>query len=134
MIKVLFLDDEKSLVDSLPLLLRQKGLEVSATHLVDQALEWFSEESFDVVLLDIMMPPAKDMDIEQTAFGRETGVEVARRMKDVRPDVQIVAFTVLTDPEIRKRIRKAGIVEILNKPAELSQIVDVLLRVARTRK
>jgi CheY-like chemotaxis protein len=131
--RVLFLEDEEDLVEYLPRLLKEKALEVTGTVFIDEALERFAKEDFDVVLLDIMMAPAADMDAEELDYGRETGVEVARRMKAIKPDVPIVALTVLTDSKIRAEMREAGIVEILNKPSEPEQIADFLWQVIRVR-
>lgn len=129
MAKVLFLEDERILVEDLPVLLKEEGIEMKSTTSINQALEWFAEEEFDAVLLDIMMPLEKDMDAEQLDYGRETGVEVARRMKAIKPDVPIVALTVRRDPEIQAKMREAGVAMILNKPSELEQIATVLRQV-----
>jgi CheY-like chemotaxis protein len=129
MARVLFLDDEGDLVDYLPYLLKEQSFEVISTTSISEALAKLAEESFDVVLLDIMMPPAKGMEGEHLDYGRETGIEVARKMKAIKPDVPIIAFTVLTDPEILARTREAGVVKTLNKPAEPDQIVYVLRQV-----
>lgn len=76
MYKVLFLEDERYLVQDLPRLLKSKGLNMIGTTSITEALELFAKEKFDAVLLDIMMPPAEDMDAEALDYGRETGVEV----------------------------------------------------------
>jgi len=128
------LDEEEDLSTYLPKLLREKGLEVIGLSSITQALERFAKEPFDAVLLDIMMPPAEDMDAEQLDYGRETGVEVARRMRRLRPDVPIVALTVVRDPEIQAKMWEAGIIEIINKPADPEQIAEVLLRSIQRRK
>jgi len=131
--RVLFLENEEILVEDLPILLKGEGLDVKSTTSIAEALEWFAKEDFDVVLLDIMMPLAEDMDAEQLNHGLETGIEVARRMRAIKPDVPIVAFTVLSAPEVLTEIRKAGVVEIIKKPAELDQIAEVLWQVIRGR-
>jgi CheY-like chemotaxis protein len=129
--KVLFLEDEVILAEDLPVLLKKAELDVVSTASIAEAWDWFNKEEFDVILLDIMMPLADDMDAEQLGYGRETGVEVARRMKECKPDVPLVAFTVLRDSAILKRMREAGIVEVITKPAEVDQITEVLWRVIR---
>jgi DNA-binding response OmpR family regulator len=75
-----------------------------------------------------MMPPSADMDAEAVEYGRETGVEIARRMKALKPQVPIIALTVVSDPEIRTKMREAGIAYIINKPSDLEPMVDALLR------
>jgi len=134
MYKVLFLEDEQSLVQDLPRVLKNMDLNIVGTTSIAAALELFSNERFDGVLLDIAMPPTEDMDAKATSHGRETGVEVARRMQVINPTVPIVALTVVGDKEIQTRMREAGIVEIINKPAEKEQIAETLLRkISHTR-
>ena len=103
--RVLYLEDEKSLVEDLPTLLREKELEVVGTTSVSKALTWISEQHFDAVLLDIQMPP-ENIDPESVDFGRETGVDVARRIKNIKPEIPIVAFTVVRDTQILRRFEK----------------------------
>jgi CheY-like chemotaxis protein len=131
--RVLYLEDEEGPLEVLPLLLREEGIEIIGTSSIEDALQWVSEQSFDAVLLDIMMPPAENMDDESLDYGRLTGIEVARRVKAKRPELPIVAFTVLTDREIRAQIRDAGAIEIISKPCEPDAIADTLLRVIRNR-
>jgi len=131
MARVLFLEDEEDLVLYLPRLFKE-DLEIVGTTSIDEALRQFAEEDFDAVLLDIVMPPADDMDAEQLDYGRMTGVEVARRMGAMKPDVPIVAFTVLTDPQILREAWEAGVVRIINKPAEADQVADALWQVIRS--
>ena len=130
MLRVLFLEDEPDLAEYLPIVLANRGLEVIGTTSIDKTLELFEKEDFDAVLLDIMMSPTPDMDAEKLDYGRRTGIEVARRMKAAKPDVPIVAFTVVTDPKVRQEMRKAGIVVmIISKPDEPARIAQELLRI-----
>ncbi|MGC1377183.1 MAG: response regulator [Anaerolineales bacterium] len=131
MVKILYLEDEQDLVDLLPMLLKGKGLEVFATTSIEEALERFTEEKFDAVLLDIMMQPADDMDAEKLDYGRKTGIEVARRMMALKPEIPIVAFTVMTDEKIMDEIRRAKVMHIIHKPSELDQIVVTLAQVTK---
>jgi CheY-like chemotaxis protein len=129
--RVLYLEDEQDMVEYMPLLLREKGLAVIGTTSISEALTWFEEQEFDAVLLDIFMPPTDDMDVEALNYGRETGVEVARQMKKLKPQVPIVALTVVTDPEIQAHMREAGIDSVVNKPSDPDPIAETLLRVIR---
>ena len=129
MLRVLLLEDEEILAKGLPTLLKDEGIDITGTESINEALELYSKGNFDVVLLDIMMPPADNMDAEKLDYGRITGVEVARRMKIVDPNIPIVAFTVLSDPEIREEMREAGIRAIINKPAEINEIINKLREV-----
>jgi CheY-like chemotaxis protein len=127
-IRILYLDDEKDMVDFLPLLLKQKNkdIEVVSIGSIPEALDLLRNENFDGILLDIMMPPIKDKTEEEQDYGRTTGIEVAREMKSIKPEVPIIAFTALTDSEIRQKIRAAGVVKIINRPAEVDEIALIL--------
>lgn len=129
--RVLFIEDEEELVRDLPPILESKGFEVTATTDIREALRLFAESDFDVVLTDIAMPPASDMNSKALAYGRETGIEVARRLREAKPQIPIVALTVIRDPKIVSRMRKAGIRYILQKPQELQRIVETLQKAMR---
>jgi two-component system response regulator HydG len=131
--RILYLEDEDNLVQFLPLVLKEKGLELVSTSSIKEALRKLAEEEFDAVLLDIMMPPTEDMAAENLDYGRKTGIEVARRMKRIKPKTPIVAFTVTTDSELLKEIKKAGAAAILHKPAEVDQIVQALEPLSRRK-
>ena len=132
MARILYLEDEENLVDLLPDILKTKNFDVTATMSIEKALEQLAHENFDAVLLDIMMEPADNMNAEELDYGRKTGIEVARRMKALKPNVPIVAFTVITDPKIVGEMKQAGIMNIVNKPAEIEQIVNALLQAVKT--
>ena len=129
--RILFLEDEEDLVEDLPRLYKQRGIEIVGTISIPDALRLLKEEHFDAVLLDIIMPPTEDMDAERVDYGRRTGVEVVRRMKKIKPHIPIVALTVITDPEIRTEIYKAGVKTIINKPADPERIYEELQRVLK---
>ena len=129
--RVLYLDDELDLAESIPLLLRAHGLDVTGTTSIAEALQLFADRDFDAVLLDIMMPPTPDMDARSLDYGRKTGVEIVRRMKKIKPEVPIVAFTVLTEPAGLDELRLAGVSSIINKPTEVDAIAHALRQVIR---
>lgn len=55
-------------------------------------------------------------------------------MQVINPTVPIVSLTVVRDRRIQARMREAGIVEVINKPAETEQIVETLFRaISRAR-
>ncbi len=130
--RILYLDDEEDMEEFLPLLLKQRDIDVISTNSIPEALNKLREDLFDGVLLDIMMPPTDSMDEQKLDYGRTTGLEVAKRMKSIKPETPIVAFTALTDPEIRKKMYEVGIKKIINKPAELDEIVTALRQVTET--
>ena len=129
--RVLFIEDEKEFAKDLPVILEGKGFEVMAATDVAEARRLFADSDFDVVLTDIAMPPSADMDGRAVAYGRETGIRLAQQMREAKPEIPIVALTVIRDPQIVSRMRKVGIRQILHKPQEVQQIVEALQRAVR---
>jgi two-component system NtrC family response regulator len=130
-INVLFIDDEKKLVENAAPVLEAKGFEVLATTDIAKAIDAFANKNFDIVLVDIAMPPTSDMDAKALSYGRETGIEVIRRLRAIKSNVPIVVLTVIRDTAILSRIREAGVSQILNKPEEPERIADVLKRMVK---
>ncbi len=61
--KVLIVDDEPDIRDILKLLLSSNGYEVKAVSNGEKAITLLKEESFDLVILDIMMPNQSGIDV-----------------------------------------------------------------------
>lgn len=113
--KVMVVDDEPMLRTSLVQLLRQEpDVEVVASagdgeEAVAKALRFQPE----VVLMDVQMPV---MD----------GIEATRRIREARPDVQVVILTHLSNDEPLFAAIKAGAIGYVLKDATVEQVVESL--------
>jgi PAS domain S-box-containing protein len=113
--RILVVDDNLDVGDSLVLLLRQHGHEVRVANDGPTALALAREERPDVVLLDIGMP---GMD----------GYEVARRLRQ-EPGLQgvlLVAMTGFGQETDRRHSRAAGFDQHLVKPVEPDDLLRLL--------
>ena len=99
-------------------------------------MELIQNEEFDAVLLDIMMPPPEDIDPENVGYGRSTGVELCRRIKELHPQLPVVVLSVVRDPGILKRIKEIGADRKVSKPVSSSEVSAALDEVmdSRTQK
>jgi DNA-binding NtrC family response regulator len=114
--KILFVDNETSMVKVIEMLLGQLGHEVYVEMSGSDALKEFRSEpeKYDMVITDMSMP---DMD----------GVTLAEEMLAVKSDIPIILCTGLDIGEIEEDAKKAGIRGILIKPFskhEISQLTD----------
>lgn len=122
--RVLFIEDEKFLVEQLQIALTD--YQIIPAWSAPKGMELIQEMDFDAILLDIMMPPTGDMDPELVGYGRSTGVELCRRIRALRPKLPIIVLSVVRDLGILNKIREAGANEIVNKPALPSRINEIL--------
>ena len=119
-LRVLVVDDNLDLADSLVLMLRFLGHEVRAAHDGPEALAAAAEFSPDLVILDIGMPGMN-------------GYEVARRLR-IQPgggEPYVAALTGWGEPSDRVQSRASGINEHLVKPVEpraLERVVETARR------
>ena len=82
--KVLIIEDEKLLADSLKTLLESKGFEVEAVYDGETGADWAETGVYDLLILDVMMP---GMD----------GYEVARSVRRKHCAVPILMLTAKSD-------------------------------------
>lgn len=112
---VLLIDDDpygaRAYVDAL----KDGGFQVEYVRSVERALELARSESFDVIVLDVMMPSGSAFDEIETEGGFATGVALARELAEIQPTVKIIALTASTDPSVEAWFTKDDTVAYLQK-------------------
>jgi DNA-binding response OmpR family regulator len=121
--RILLADDEQSIQTLLSYPLRKDGYEVVQVTDGEQALARFGESTFDLVVLDVMMP-------------RVDGLEVCKRLR-ARSTVPIIMLTAKTE-EIDKVLGlELGADDYITKPFSLrefrSRVKAALRRAGMTR-
>jgi DNA-binding response OmpR family regulator len=121
--RILLVDDEQSIQALLSYPLRKEGYEVVQATDGRQALERFEEQSFDLVVLDLMLP-------------KIDGLEVCRRLR-TRSSVPIIMLTAKSE-EIDKVVGlELGADDYITKPFSMrefsSRIKAALRRVEMSR-
>jgi two-component system response regulator PilR (NtrC family) len=97
------IDDEPVIHDVLAQLLTAEGYEVEISASGEEALEKFPSQSFDVILLDLLMP---GMD----------GIEVLRRIKRIDPQAAVIIITAYGSVESAIAAMKIGALDYVQKP------------------
>ena len=113
--RILYLDDEESLVMLAKRMLGRMGYEVTGFNDSAQALAAFetAPENFDLVLTDLSMPGM-------------SGMEVSRRMLQIRPDIPVLLATGYVRAEDVEQARSIGIREVIWKPQTIGEMGDLL--------
>jgi two-component system response regulator AtoC len=111
--KILVVDDEPILRDSLEVALKTSGYEVLTARTGEEGLGRFKKENPDLILLDHWLPGIN-------------GDEVLRRIKDEDPEIPIIIMTAQGSIEMAVNLMKMGAFDFLVKPFELDQVEDLI--------
>ncbi len=118
--RILFVDDEESLVFLAQRSLTRLGYRVSCHTDAREAVQAFraAPGEFDLVVTDLSMP-------------RMSGFDFARSVKQIRPDVPVVLTSGYVRPEDEATAREAGIHAVVTKPSTIHDLVGVVDRIMR---
>lgn len=116
--KILIVEDEKLLADSLRGLLTHKGFDVECVYDGEDGVDYALAGMYDLLILDVMIP-------------KMDGFEVARRVRSRRCGVPILMLTARSELEDRIKGLNSGADYYLTKPfdsRELLACINALLR------
>ena len=116
--KILVIEDEKLLADSIKEMLKRKGFEVEVVYDGESGAEYAELGVYDLLILDVMIP---GMD----------GYQVARQVRSKRCATPILMLTARSSLEDRIEGLNAGADYYLTKPfasRELLACINALLR------
>jgi DNA-binding response OmpR family regulator len=110
---LLWADDEMDLLKAHVIFLEKKGYEVVLVSNGTDAIEQCRQRTFDLVLLDEMMPGL-------------TGLETLQRIKDIQPATPVVMVTKSEEEDIMDQAIGSKIADYLIKPVNPNQILLTL--------
>jgi PAS domain S-box-containing protein len=112
---VLLVEDNPDVASATTSLLEQLGYTVRLVSDAEAALSEVQRERIDLVFSDIVMP------------GRMDGLGLARRLKEIRPDLPVLLATGYSDAAANVR----GDFAILRKPYEIHQLSQAIAKLPR---
>lgn len=117
--KVLVVDDNVDITGMFSKYLTLKGYECTVSNSGTNGLNLIKNQSFDYVILDMSMPD----------FG---GIDVIESLEkeELLDDKKIIILTAssVSNEEVENLTKKKGIVTLLKKPVQLSELLQVLSR------
>jgi two-component system OmpR family response regulator len=119
--KILVVDDEASIVDSVATILRYEGFDVDVASSGRAALQKAQETAFDLIVLDVMLP---DLD----------GLEVTRRIRADGLNVPVLFLTAKSEVADRVAGLTVGGDDYVSKPFSLIEIVARTKAILRRRQ
>jgi PAS domain S-box-containing protein len=113
--KILFVDDEESLVEIVTQILERLGYQVEATTNPFEALEIFSANSdkFDLVITDLTMPGM-------------TGDKLVKEILAIRPEMPIILCSGFSDQVDGGKAKELGIRAFIMKPVVIRKMAGTI--------
>jgi DNA-binding response OmpR family regulator len=116
----LAIDDQDVILDLISAMGRSLGYEVRTASTGEEGLRLAGETTFDVVLTDQALPGM-------------SGLEVARRLHRLVPQLPIILVTGWSSEPLETDVNSTGIREILYKPFRIEQLTAVVRSVVAAR-
>ena len=122
-IKVLVVDDHQLIIDGLKSLLQDEPDIVFAggANSMQQAIDFVRENPVQVVLADISMPEG-------------SGIETTRSLKEIQPDIQVLALTMHEDINMIRKMVEAGASGYILKRTNMNEVLEAIRVVAKGGK
>lgn len=111
--KVLIVDDEAGVRDSLKLLLKN-NFDVATAVDGEQALALLDEVSPDIILLDVLMPNLG-------------GMETLKQLRDRRVETPVIMLTATSTVRTAVQAMKWGAVDYVNKPFDVDELTSLIV-------
>lgn len=120
--RILLVDDERMVLQSIGTYLEHFGYKVEALTSPAAALAVFQSmaDQFDIVVTDQVMP-------------NMTGDVLARKLRELRPDIPIILCTGYAPPASALARKAVGINEVVRKPIEPSELGQIIRRTLDAR-
>jgi len=122
-INILVIDDHQLIIDGLKSILQDEETVSFAggANNMQEALDFLSNQEVEVVLADISMPD-------------HSGIEVTRKIKELYPDVQVLALTMHEDITMISGMIEAGASGYLLKRTNINEVLEAIHMVASKKK
>ena len=114
--KVLLVEDNAGLLDTLADILRVMDMEVDTALDAPVAFGLLNEGRYDVAVVDMVLPGS-------------SGVEVIRRLKACSPATRIIVCTAYYNSELLVEAQALGIDHTVHKPADPAELIALIKNV-----
>ncbi len=108
---VLLVDDEEQFLEVLSERLETRGLHVNSVTSGEDAVSQVEDKNFDAIVVDLAMPGIN-------------GIETMKRIKEKRPDLEIIILTGQATVKTGIEAMKLGAEDFLEKPVDLNVLLE----------
>jgi DNA-binding NtrC family response regulator len=119
--RLLIVDDEKRILESFSLLLRDLGYAVKTASTAEEAFSLVSTEKFDIVFLD-------------QHLGAVRGTDIMSRMSEMIPDLYFVIITGNGNTDLAVESLKQGASDFITKPFFIADLLKSINHIDKKRE
>ena len=116
--RILIIDDETVILESLGMFLTEKGYEVRCALSMAEGLEKIDGFKPDAVILDIRLPDGD-------------GLDLLKKLKSRNEEAAVIMITAFHDMDTTIRAIKLGATEYITKPIDVDELEKAVLRAMR---
>jgi CheY-like chemotaxis protein len=136
--KILMVDDQLDYIQPYAEALQDEDYDVTLIPQVDQALELLRSSDFDVIILDMLMPPSETVhdDFEELDLRKSGGWVLSQiRAEERLRTLPVIFITAVRDPQVRQWVEETEKAYtgqdpiILTKPVTLHTLIKKVRRV-----
>jgi DNA-binding response OmpR family regulator len=113
--RVLVVDDDAEIIDTVQFALKQKGYEVLIARDGNQGLAMAEKDQPDLVILDMMMP-------------KRSGFLVLEKLKTLGNEVKVIMITANEGSRHKAYAEMLGVHEYLRKPFAMDKLLECVER------
>jgi two-component system response regulator AtoC len=118
---ILIVDDDEVMCRTLSDVLKKMSYEVTSVLTGEEALHCLREGTFDLLLLDIVLP---DM----------SGMDVLKKIREIDSDAFVILMTAYADVQTAVTAMKAGAYDYINKPFEIEELRLTIRKALETKE
>jgi DNA-binding NtrC family response regulator len=119
--KILFVDDEKSILELLKKVFIKEGYSVKISISAKKAFELIDENDFDLILTDIRLP-------------QKSGMDILKYVMKKKPEIPVIMMTAYGTIKQAVEAFKIGAVDYVVKPFDLEELKIIVAHGIEKRK
>ena len=111
--KILMIDDDEMIRDSVEMIFSDFGIEVKTCGDPDQGVASALETDFDLILCDMRMPGLN-------------GAQAVAKIIEAKPKARIMILTAFPGDPLVQKAMASGAIGLMKKPFEVAKLLDLL--------